>query len=174
MEELDQLLKALWHAKEYIYAIFFFFFSCGITVELFPKIKIKPISAILGWIGKKIMSSTTKYVDERVQNLKEEINVSIAQGQELKKDVESMATELDDYKCESMRGIILDFAASIRVGEHHTYDQYARVFNTYRNYMRLINKRGFDNEVVEQDMAFIERNYQKLLDEGKLSPKPRK
>ena len=171
MNDINEVLKALLHFKDGLFSIIGILAAFGVTIEFIPKVKINPISAILGWIGKKLMGNVSEQIHDVKSDLESKIAESNANIDIMRSELEIVAVELDDYKCEDLRGIILDFAAEIRIGTiEHTYDQYARVFNAYRNYIRLIEKRGFENEVVEQDMAFIKRTYQRLLDEGHLSP----
>lgn len=121
----------------------------GITVEILPQTKISPITFIIKWIGKKMLSDTN------------------ARLEKLDKEVNDLAVELDDYKCEDLRGIILDFECSLRIGVKHTHDEYMRIFKAKENYDRLIKKRGFENKVVDESFATIERTYARLIDEGR-------
>lgn len=128
---------------------------CGITFEVVPIIKINPISAILKWLGKKLLAGFSKDIKD--------IKYDIACANQ---EINRMSMELDEYKCEMYRNTILDYACSIRMGVKHTHDQFTRIFKTYENYNRLIEKRNFKNEVLETEYAFIKDTFNELMKDG--------
>lgn len=117
-------------------------------VEIEPHIKVKPWSWILRRIGRLLNAET-------LEGLKQ-----------TNKELNELAKKMDDHEIDQLRWNILDFANSCRNGRHHSKEEFAHVFSAFDNYERILDERGKSNGQVKQDFAFIQKIYDRCLEEN--------
>lgn len=103
-------------------------------VEIVP-IKINPWSSILRWIGSKTTGNLREIVWE------------------LKRDFE-------DYRANSLRWDILDFANSCRNGREHSKDEWRHVLDQLKFYEEYVEQHNINNGVFEEDAKYLRELYQ--------------
>src|SRR5699024_4513877 len=111
---------------EYIKYTIWFIFGSGLVIEITP-IKIKPMSAILGWLGKQLHS---------------EVREDIMQ---LENQVEHRQWDLQQHIIEGQRRDILNFACDLMRGEPKTkehFDSIIKLHDTYDSYLKKTNKQN--------------------------------
>lgn len=128
---MEKLLETL---REIITNPYVDCFLAMTLIEIVP-IKLNPWSAILGWIGKR----TTGNLQEVVA--------------ELKRDFE-------DYRANSMRWDILDFANSCRNGRQHSKDEWRHVLEQLKFYEEYVEAHDIQNGVFEADAEYLRELYQ--------------
>lgn len=117
------------------------------------KIKLNPWSALARLVGRAI----NKEVFDKLDKMDDE-------SKGLKKDIDNIALQMDLDKIEAIHDEIFAFASSCKNHERHTVKQFLRIFEKYQEYEALIAKRGLKNGVMEIEIAYIERVYNKCLD----------
>ena len=112
-------------------------------------VKIHPVTAILGWIGKKLTG-----------DIREDLN-------ELRKDV-------DQQRIATIRSEILDFGNSCINGRKHTKEEFDYIIQENEAYEKLVDKYKIENNVYKETYGYILRLYRRLLDDGKFLVAPAK
>ena len=129
---------------EYIKYTIWFIFGSGLVIEITP-LKIKPMSAILGWLGRKLNS---------------EVRNDILQ---LENKVDDMQTDLQQHIIEGQRRDILNFASDLMRGEPKTkehFDSIIKLHDTYDSYLKKTNKQ---NGQVTLAFEYISKIYKECL-----------
>lgn len=117
----------------------------GIGLEISP-IDIQPIS----WILKKIGSVMNSDIIEKV-NLME-------------KELHSFRTEEDMEKINNIRKEIVDFSLSCQRDEHHTRDEFDRIFERVNTYHDLLKKYKKENGKIDIEVNYINKVYSECLE----------
>lgn len=158
----------------------------------FSKIKLSPITALLNWIGNRLMGS----LKEDIADLKTETNKQIAQ---LKTDTENKIKDLDDktsatldeiklsaqFNCKStqeklteienkqdkmiadqIKVHVFDFARSLMNGEKRTETDFKNLIAENTTYNGLVEKHNWVNDVYTADYDFIHSEYQRCQREN--------
>lgn len=107
-------------------------------VEITP-IKIHPISALLGWIGKKLTG-------------------------DIRQDIADLREDVDKQRMATIRSLVLDFSNSCINGRQHTKEEFDHVIAENANYEELVKRYKVKNDVYTEAYAYIMRIYRKLLD----------
>ena len=110
----------------------------SVLFEITP-IKIHPVSAVLGWIGKKLNGS-------------------------LKQDIADLRKDVDEQRMSSIRTLVLDFSNSCLNGRKHTKEEFDHILEENKIYERLVARYEIDNDVYKEAIAYIKRIYRKRLD----------
>ena len=110
----------------------------SVLFEITP-IKIHPVSAVLGWIGKKLNGS-------------------------LKQDIADLRKDVDEQRMSSIRTLVLDFSNSCLNGRKHTKEEFDHILEENKIYERLVDRYKIDNDVYKEAIAYIKRIYRKRLD----------
>ncbi|MBR5584014.1 MAG: hypothetical protein IKW21_05755 [Lachnospiraceae bacterium] len=140
MEELILFIKENWGAVVGILS------ASGICIEVIP-VKVYPVS----WLLKKIGSIMNADLIEEIQKIKKEYN-----------------DHLEDYdkeKINEIRKEINDFSLSCQRGEHHTRDEFERIFSRIGEYHDILRKRNQENGKIDIEVAYINKIYQMCLEE---------
>lgn len=111
-------------------------------IEISP-LKINPLGAILGWIGKRMNSS-------------------------MEKDLDGLRKQVQDMWVNGHRTAILSFAREARSGVQHSESEWTNILNMAREYEIYVDTHAIANGVVREDTAYIRSLYQKLSDEHKV------
>lgn len=132
---------------EYLKYGAYILFGSGVVFEITP-IKIKPISAILGWIGNKLN-----------RDVKNDIK-------QLQKDVTFVKGDLQDHKVQSWRRDILDFSDSLYKGECKTTEGFNFIIRTHDSYKKYLEDNDLDNGQINLAFEYILSVYRKKRDDG--------
>lgn len=119
------------------------------TVFEIAPVKLHPVTAILGWIGKRLTG-----------DIREDLN-------KLRKDV-------DQQRISTIRSEILDFGNSCINGRKHTKEEFDYIIAENSAYEEIVEKYEIDNDVYRETYGYILRLYRRLLDEGKFLQTPAK
>ena len=130
-------------------------FLMSIGIEVIPKIKWKPWSTLLEWIGSKINARTIAKVDEL------SIKVEAVQN-ELKKHI----TDSEDKSLQDIRRDILDFCNSCMNGRRHTKEEFDFVLKQCDEYEIYIEKNKVKNGVISAAIREIRRLNDKCIQEN--------
>lgn len=120
--------------------------AAGICIEVIP-VKVYPVS----WLLKKIGSIMNADLIDEIQKLKKEFN-----------------DHLEDYdkeKINEIRKEINDFSLSCQRGEHHTRDEFERIFSRIGEYHVILKKLKQENGKIDIEVAYINKIYQSCLEE---------
>ena len=120
--------------------------AAGICVEVIP-VKVYPVS----WLLKKIGSIMNADLIDEIQKLKKEFNAHLE--------------DYDKEKINEIRKEINDFSLSCQRGEHHTRDEFERIFSRIGEYHDILNKRKQENGKIDIEVAYINKIYQMCLEE---------
>ena len=130
-------------------------FLMSIGIEIIPKIKLKPWSTLLEWIGSKINARTIAKVDELSSK------VELLQN-ELKKHI----TDSEDKSLQDIRRDILDFCNSCMNGRRHTKEEFDFVLKQCDEYEIYIEKNKVKNGVISAAIREIRRLNDKCIQEN--------
>lgn len=130
-------------------------FLMSIGIEIIPKIKWKPWSTLLEWIGSKINARTIAKVDELSSK------VELLQN-ELKKHI----TDSEDKSLQDIRRDILDFCNSCMNGRRHTKEEFDFVLKQCDEYEIYIEKNKVKNGVISAAIREIRRLNDKCIQEN--------
>ena len=130
-------------------------FLMSIGIEIIPKVKWKPWSSLLMWIGSKINARTIAKVDaldQKVDDLAKELTKHIA---------DSEINSLQDNRRD-----ILDFCNSCMNKRKHTKEEYDFVIAQCDSYEKYIEKNDIKNGVISAAIREIRRLYEKCIQEN--------
>ena len=152
MKKVAEWLGGNWGWLILIMSVFF---------EITP-IKLHPVSALLGWVGKKMNGSLQKDFDD----FKAETRKSFQKVEERQDKAEKDA---DLLRMSGIKTTVLDFANSCMNGRLHTKEEFDHVIAENKVYEKLVKKYGSEiqNDVYKEGYAYILRIYRKCLDEKK-------
>jgi hypothetical protein len=122
-------------------------FICTVCFEISP-IKFSPISIFLNWLGNKMNRDMWGKLDT------------------LEGKFDSLAEETDSNRVEQIRWEILDFANSCRNKRLHTKDEFTHIMQQHSRYEELIQKRGFENGVIDAEYRYIVELYNRCCHEN--------
>ena len=123
-------------------------FLMSIGIEIIPKIRWKPWSTLLTWIGTRINA----HVYDKVDALDKKVE---ALNNELKKHIEdSNAKSLEDTRLS-----ILDFCNSCMNKRRHTQEEYEFIMNQCDEYEKYIETNQIKNGVITSAIKEIRRLY---------------
>lgn len=112
-------------------------------------VKIHPVTAVLGWIGKKLTG-------------------------DIRKDLNELRKDVDQQRIAIIRGEILDFGNSCINKREHTKEEFDYIIQENEVYEELVDRYKIGNDVYKETYAYILRLYRRLLDEGKFLKAPAK
>lgn len=141
-----------------------FLMSWGI--ELIPKIKWSPWTAIFKWIGSKFNDRFDKRFDELDQKFDEHLDCLEEQVGEVRSrlDEHIKGQELKDLQ--DTRRDILEFANSCMNKRKHTKEQFDFVITQCDEYEKYISENDVKNGIVESAIREIRRLYDKCIQEN--------
>lgn len=142
MEELIAFVKENWGTIVSVCG------AAGICIEVIP-VKIYPVS----WLLKKAGSIMNADMIEEIQKLKKEFNEHLE--------------DYDNDKINDIRKEIVDFSLSCQRDEHHTRDEFDRIFSRITKYHDLLEKRNQENGKIDIEVSYINKVYQTCLEEHK-------
>lgn len=131
LHELLDWLGGNWGWAITVFCVFF---------EVAP-VKLHPISAALGWLGKKLTG-------------------------DIRKDLSELREDVDRQRMSSIRTTVLDFSNSCLNHHKHTKEEFDHVIAENRTYEELVKKYNVQNDVYTEAFEYIKRLYRKRMDNG--------
>ena len=114
----------------------------GLSVVFeFSKIKINPLSSVLGWIGGKINGPVMERIEEQEKKLDE------------------LQSAVDSNEIDRIRWEILDFANSCRHNKRHSEDEFDHIIELNTKYHEILKRRGMTNGKIDLEYQYVERIY---------------
>lgn len=132
MKDLKPVVEWLGGNWGWVVVLFSVFF------EIAP-IKLHPITAVLGWIGKKLTG-------------------------DIRKDIADLREDVDQQRMASIRSLVLDFSNSCINGRKHTKEEFDHIIEENKTYKKLVERYDIENEVYKEAYEYILRLYRKRLD----------
>ena len=120
----------------------------GIGLEIAP-VKLCPISFVLKKIGHIMNAELIRKVDK------------------IESEFEDFKKENDKEKINSIRKEIVSFSLACQRDEHHTRDEFDRVFDRIDEYHALLKKHGLKNGKIDIEVNYINKVYQICLESHK-------
>ena len=120
----------------------------ALTLVEFTPIKINPLSAIFGWIGRKLNGE-----------LSEKVNALTSDLDKFKKDFEVK-------NANDLRWSILGFARSCRKGDRHSREEWKHVIDQMAFYEEYVEKKNITNGVIKEDTKYLRNLYHKINSEN--------
>lgn len=119
------------------------------------KIKLNPWSAILAWLGDKLMG-----------NLKTEVTEMKKQMGDVRDDVQELRQEHREDEAKAARDRILRFGDEVYQGVHHSKEYFDHILADISAYNRYCEcHKDFQNEMTVLTAQHIEETYKKCLKE---------
>ena len=110
-------------------------------VEKSKSIKINPLTGLF----RKAIKDEIKPLENEVGNIK--------------KDVNNLSVEQQEFESRYLRRYILTYASQIRNGENKTNDEYEDFFRAVDRYEELIKKLKIKNGYVENEVNYVKDKY---------------
>lgn len=129
--EIISLIKANWGTIVAVLGVF------GIGIEVTPFIKINPVSWIMNKIGHMLNAE-----------LLEEVSC-------LKKEFHDHLRAEDIKEINNIRKEIVNFSLACQRGEHHTRDEFGRVFSRIDEYHKLLERHKKKNGQIDIEVKYI-------------------
>ena len=117
-------------------------FASGFVFEITP-IKIKPLSALLKWIGK---------------NLNKDVRDDISK---LEVKVDCVKNDMQSHTVESQRRDILNYASELRNGEKKTEEHFAYIMKLHDRYEEYTKRNKIKNSQADLAYEYILDMYKK-------------
>lgn len=132
-------------------------FLASIGIEIIPKIKWSPWSALFKWIG----SHFNNEIDKKIDKVRGEIKVLDTKIDYVEGQLSKHITESEKKSLEDTRRDILDFANACMNGRKHTQEQFEFVIKQCDVYTKYIKDNKIENGVIESAIDEIKRLYKK-------------
>ena len=139
------------------WGIVLFLASWGI--ELTPKIKWNPWTALFKWIGEKFNT----HIDTKLETVREEIKTVDTKVTKVQTELTKHMAESEKKALQDTRNTILDFSNACMNGRRHTKEQYEFMINQCDKYEEYINKNKVKNGVIETAIKEIRRLYDERI-----------
>ena len=173
-----------WIVANFGWSVILILFLFSLFFE-FSKIKLNPISALFKRIGSAFTSSikleiaelkddTNKRFEElegktsrALQEIKDNASLNCATMKDKLNEIEE---KQDKQSTSRIKAHVFNFAKECYRGEKHTKEDFENLINENKEYERLVKKHGWKNDVYTKDFAYIEREYQRCLDQHDFQP----
>lgn len=133
--EIIALIKANWGTIVTVLGVL------GIGIEVVPVIKINPVSWILKRIGNMLNAELLIKVDR------------------LEKDFHDHLEAEDMKEINDIRKEIVSFSLACQRNEHHTRDEFHRIFKRIDDYHALLKKHKMENGHIDIEVRYINQIY---------------
>lgn len=144
-------------------------FLMSIGIEIIPKIKWSPWSALIKWIGSRFNDK----IDKKMDTVRGEIKALDKKIDLVQSELSKHIIESDQKALEETRRDILEFANSCMLEQLHTQEQFEFMMKKCDVYRKYIKVNDIENGVIESAMSEIDRLYKKCRREHKfLVPMP--
>lgn len=132
-------------------------FAMSIGIEVIPKIKWSPWSALFLWIGSKINDKIDRKVSESMKKIESVEN----KVDKLQNELDSHIRESEDKALQEKRRDILDFSNACLNKRRHTREQFEFIISLCDEYEQYIEDNNIKNGVIESAIRDIRRLYDK-------------
>ncbi len=139
------------------WGIVLFLASWGI--ELTPKIKWNPWTALFKWVGEKFNT----HIDTKLETVREEIKTVDTKVTKVQAELTKHMAESEKKALQDTRNTILDFSNACMNGRRHTKEQYEFMINQCDKYEEYITKNKIKNGVIETAIKEIRRLYDERI-----------
>lgn len=136
-------------------------FLMSIGIEIIPKIKWSPWSAIIRWIGSRFNDK----IDKKMDTVHGEIKALDKKIDYVQTQLSEHITESEKKSLEDTRRDILEFANACMNGRKHTKEQFDFMIKKCDSYELYIKKNEIKNGVIEAAIKEIRRLYEKCIQE---------
>lgn len=137
-------------------------FLGSIGIEIVPKIKWSPWSALFKYIGK----SFNDKIDKKIESLDTKLGQMNTKVDQVDKDLKKHIKESEQAALQDQRRDILDFCNACMNKRRHTKEQFDFVIKECDTYERYIEKNEIKNGVIEAAIKEIRRIYEKCISEN--------
>ena len=134
-------------------------FLTSIGIELTPKIKWNPWTALFKWIGAKFNT----HIDAKLDTVHDEIKAVDTKVTHVQNELTKHISESEAKTIADMRRDILDFSNSCMNGRKHSHEQYDFMITQCDAYEEYITKNKIKNGVIEAAIKEIRRLYDERL-----------
>lgn len=112
--------------------------AAGIVIDLTPHIKIQPVRALIGWLGKQL-------------------------NRDMQEKLDKLAKDFESHKVDSWRSEILEFANSCMNRRKHTKEEFDHIISVHDDYAEYVKTNKIENGQVDLAYEYIEKLYQRCL-----------
>ena len=127
----------------------------SVFVEV-SKIKINPISAILGWIGKRLTANMTEKMEKDQKEIKEELKEIKDKQVLLEKKIEELSLNEAIDVSDSIKFQIFSFYHELQKPNiRHSEAEFNQIIALDQKYRVLVQKTKQPNEVYEAEFDYI-------------------
>lgn len=137
-------------------------FLGSIGIEIIPKIKWSPWSALFKYIGK----SFNDKIDKKIESLDTKVGQINTKVEQVDKDLKKHIKESEQAALQDQRRDILEFCNACMNKRRHTKEQFDFVIKECDTYERYIAKNEIKNGVIEAAIKEIRRIYEKCISEN--------
>lgn len=141
-------------------------FLMSIGIEIIPKIKWRPWSSLVSWIGSKL----NKHIDDKLEDVRTDIKKVQGEIKAVEIKVDSVQDKLQEHVSESVmkdltdtRRDILDFANACMNGRKHTQEQYKFMLKKCDKYIKYVKENNIENGEIENAIEEIKRLHKERL-----------
>lgn len=136
-------------------------FLMSIGIEVIPKIKWSPWSALIKWIG----SAFNSKIDTKMDAVRSEIKTLDSKIDQVQTELAQHITESEIKSLQDTRRDILDFSNACMNNRKHTKEQFDFMIRQCDDYEAYIKKNEVKNGVIEAAIKEIRRLYEKCIQE---------
>ena len=134
-------------------------FLTTLGIELTPRIKWNPWTALFKWIGERFNT----HIDAKLNGIRGELNVLDQKVANVQDQLGKHISESEQNALRAMRRDILEFCNACMNGRKHTREQYEFMIKQCDTYEEFIRKNYIKNGVIEAAITEIRRLYQERL-----------
>ena len=136
-------------------------FLGSIGIEIIPKIKWSPWSALFRWIGDRFNNK----LDEKMDAMRGEVKAIEKKVDYVQLELSKHISESEIKSLEDNRRDILEFCNACMIGRKHTKEQFDFMIKKCDKYEEYIKKNEIKNGVIEAAIKEIRRLYEKCIQE---------
>lgn len=144
---LEYLIRAM-EFKDILVSMIFFVFVIVIIMEFSPKVKSKPLSFVLQWVGKRMNQDLEADMKGLKSHLKD-IDIGM----------QSMDREIKESIADRMRNNILNFDESLRQGTNPSEQAFLRILRYISEYHKYCRVNNIENGVIDMASEYIEDEF---------------
>ena len=137
-------------------------FLMSVGIEIIPKCKWNPWSALFKYIGSRF----NEKIDKKIEGLGTKINEINTKVDTVDKDLKKHIKESELATLQDMRRVILEFCNACMTKRRHTKEQFDFVIKECDTYEKHIKKNEIKNGVIEAAIKEIRRIYEKCIQEN--------
>ncbi len=137
-------------------------FLMSIGIEVIPKVKWRPWSSLISWLGSKLNT----HIDNKLEEVRTDIKKVQGEIKAVELKVDNVQDKLSKHITESSmkdladtRRDILDFANACMNGRKHTQEQYKFILKKCDKYRAYVKENNIENGEINGAMDEIMRLY---------------